>query len=235
MQHVIALSTVPLRGQTEKGDSMRKTLALLALASALPLAAQSFEAGVLYTWSPSKAQNFSDTGGTAFEIKADTWKAAGLRFGYNFVHIGPMEIQGNATMQFSNKQNVALKVNGTAQPFGWQDEYKYWAVGAAVNWNFLVRLGVGLEYRSEKLNFTDGISPIYNKSTTYGRPWMRATAGFTIPAPVVKPFIGVEVGLPLTTTTVTYSDLSGLSPDIDKLNKSLAPKAQYGIYAGVRF
>ena len=37
---------------------MRKTLALLALASALPLAAQSFEAGVLYTWSPSKGGQF---------------------------------------------------------------------------------------------------------------------------------------------------------------------------------
>ena len=214
---------------------MRRILALLALASALPLAAQSFEAGVLYTWNPSKAQNFPDPSSNAYEIKANTWKATGLRFGYNFVQIGPMEIQGNATVQFSNKQDVVLKVNGTTLPFGWQDEYKYWAVGAAVNWNFLVRLGVGLEYRSEKLNFTDAIAPQYNKSTTYGRPWMRATAGFTFPTPVVKPFIGVEVGLPLTTTSVSYADLSGLNPDIDKLNKSMAPKAQYGIYAGVRF
>ena len=213
---------------------MKKTFALLALASALPLAAQSFEAGVLYTWSPGKAQDFSG-GGNAFEIKADTWKAAGLRFGYNFVSVGPMEFQGNATVQFNNKQNLNLSVNGTNANAGWTEEYKYWAVGAAVNWNFLVRLGVGLEYRSEKLNFTDGLAPMYNGSATYNRPWIRGTVGFTIPAPVVKPFIGAEVAFPLTTTSVTYADIGGLNPDIDKLNRSVAPKAQYGIYAGIRF
>ena len=218
---------------------MKKILALLVLASALPLAAQDFEAGVLYTWSPGKAENFTDPSGiNLFQFKADTWKAAGLRFGYNFVHVGPMEIQGNATIQFNNQQDLVFKINGSTVPLGLKEDYKYWAVGAAVNWDFLVRLGVGLEYRSEKLNSTSSVpfvAAIYSGSATYARPWMRATAGFTIPVPVVKPFIGIEVALPLTSTSVNYSDFAGSTLDTQKFNKSLAPKAQYGIYAGIRF
>jgi hypothetical protein len=215
---------------------MRKTFALLALASALPLAAQSFEAGVLYTWSPGKSANFSDPGGNPYEFKADTWKAAGLRFGYNFVHIGPMEIQGNATVQFNNQQNMQVSFAGSSIPSGtFKEDYKYWAVGAAVNWDFLVRVGVGLEYRSETLGFTDNAAPMFNKSSTYGRPWARATAGFTIPAPIVKPFIGVEVAVPMTSSSVSYSEIAGSNPNIEALNKAVAPKAQYGIYAGIRF
>jgi len=207
---------------------MKKSLALLALAGALPLAAQSFEAGVLYTWNPSKTQTIS-AGSTSADLKADTWKAAGVRFGYNFVSIGPMEVQGNATYQFKNTQNLLVNGNNANAT----EEYNYWAVGAAVNWDFLVRVGVGLEYRSEKLNFTDNPAPQFNKSTTYGRPWIRGTAGFTIPVPVVKPFVGIEAAFPLTTTSLTAQDLA--NNDVDKLNKSIAPKAQYGIYAGIRF
>ena len=213
---------------------MKKILALLVLASALPLAAQSFEAGVLYTWSPTKAQTLT-VGPNSEEIKADTFKAAGVRFGYNFVSIGPMEFQGNATMQFNNSQDIGIKLNGTTVPsVGIKEDYKYWAVGAAVNWNFLVRLGVGLEYRSESLKLTDPIDGV-NPSTTYGRGWIRGTAGFTIPAPIVKPFIGAEVAFPLSTKSLSLSDLSGTTPNWDNFNKSMAPKAQYGIYAGVRF
>ena len=213
---------------------MKKTLALLAMASALPLAAQSFEAGVLYTWSPTKTQTLT-SGGFSEGIKADTYKAAGLRFGYNFVSIGPMEIQGNATMQFNNSQDISIKLNGTSLPAaGLKEDYKYWAVGAAVNWNFLVRLGVGLEYRSESLKLTDPIDGV-NPSTTYGRGWIRGTAGFTIPAPIVKPFIGAEVAFPLSTKSLSLSDLSSSTSSFDNFNKSLAPKAQYGLYAGVRF
>ena len=211
---------------------MKKTLALLALASALPLAAQSFEVGALYTWSPGKSQTLS-SGGSSIDLKADTWKAAGLRFGYNFVSVGPMEIQGNATMQFNNSQDIKVSSSGASATLGTED-YKYWAVGAAINWNFLVRAGVGLEYRSESLGFTDPSAPQYNKSTTYGRPWIRGTAGFTIPAPIVKPFIGVEAAFPLASKTLSLSDV-GSTPNIDNLNKSLAPKAQYGIYVGIRF
>ena len=213
---------------------MKKTLALLAFASALPLAAQSFEAGVLYTWNTPKSETVT-VGSSSAEFKPDTWKAAGLRFGYNFYRNGAMEIQGNATIQFNNSQDLNVSQLGTTAKLGSED-YKYWAIGAAVNWNMAVRVGVGLEYRSEGLKFADALAPQYNGSTTYGRPWLRGTLGWNIPTGgPVTPFIGVEAGLPLTSTSLSYTDIAGSNPDIDKLNKSLAPKGQYGIYAGVRF
>lgn len=146
-----------------------------------------------------------------------------------------MEIQGNATMQFNNKQDVLVNGQAATSPGSITEEYKYWAVGAAVNWNFLVRLGVGLEYRSEKLHFNQSYAGTtqFDGSTTYGRPWIRGTAGFTFPTPIVKPFIGIEAAFPLTSSKVTGQDLA--NSDIDALNKGIAPKAQYGIYAGVRF
>jgi hypothetical protein len=215
---------------------MRKTLALLALASALPLAAQSFEVSALYTWSPGKSQTVNAGAGDV-EIKTDTWKAAGLRFGYNFFRQDNLEVQGNATIQFDNTQDINVSGGGASAVLGTQG-YKYWAIGGAVNWNLpsRVRAGVGLEYRSEKLEFEDPGAPQYNGSTTYGRPWLRGTLGWNIPTgSSVTPFVALEAGLPLTSTSLSYTDIAGSNPDIDKLNKSLAPKAQYGINIGVRF
>ena len=213
---------------------MKKILTLLALAGALPLAAQSFETSLLYTWSPGKSQTISN-GGSSIDLKADTWKAAGLRFGYNFYHQDTMEVQANATIQFNNSQDINLSQGSASAKLGTED-YKYWSIGAAVNWNLPVRVGVGLEYRSESLDFNDQNAPQYNKSTTYGRPWLRGSLGWNIPTgSSVTPFIAVEAGLPLTSTTLNYADIAGTNPDIDKLNKSLAPKGQYGINIGVRF
>ncbi|HZU52976.1 MAG TPA: hypothetical protein VFF77_03715 [Holophagaceae bacterium] len=216
---------------------MKKTLVLLALASALPLAAQSFEVGALYTWNPTKTQSADPLGPSMpIDMKVDTWKAAGLRFGYNFMSVGPLEVQGNATVQFNNSEDFNWSDGSSSIKVGTVD-YKYWAVGAAVNWNFLVRLGVGLEYRSESLSskYSAFVPSQYNTSTTYRRPWIRATAGYVFPSPIVKPFIGIEAAIPVTSTSFSSSDLSGTNPNFDKLNKSLAPKAQYGIYAGIRF
>jgi len=146
-----------------------------------------------------------------------------------------MEIQGNATVQFNNSQDIKVWNASASATLGTED-YKYWAIGGAVNWNLPVRVGVGLEYRSESLSFNDAPAPQYNKSTTYGRPWLRGTLGWSIPTGgPVTPFIGAEAALPLTSTTLNASDIAGSNPDVDKLNKSLAPKGQYGIYVGVRF
>jgi hypothetical protein len=83
-------------------------------------------------------------------------------------------------------------------------------------------LGAGLEYRYEKLE-------IAHQTTNYGRTWARVNLGFSIPSPVIKPFIGVEAAFPLSNTT---TDVNG-SPD-EQL-KGIAPKREIGIYAGLRF
>ena len=82
-------------------------------------------------------------------------------------------------------------------------------------------MGAGLEYRAEKLD-------VEGESTTYNRPWIRANIGYAIPSPLVKPFFGLEVAFPLTSTSNKFDS-------IENTLKSMAPKNQIGIYAGIRF
>ena len=149
-----------------------------------------------------------------------------------FFQNGIMDVQANAAYQFKNKQD--LMVGGT--PYAnITEEYGYWGVGAAVSWNLPVRLGVGLEYRSEKITLGDPSQPQFdNTGTTYGRPWLRGEATYAFNTGAAKPFIGIDAAFPLTSSsTITAADFS--TPNIDNINKGVAPKAEYGIYAGIRF
>jgi hypothetical protein len=83
-----------------------------------------------------------------------------------------------------------------------------------------------VEYRSETLSATNSIS------TTYGRPWGRVNAGLAFPTPFVKPFIGLEVAMPLTKTNPSATEY--MTSDSTGL-KAHAPKLQLGIYGGIRF
>ncbi|HCZ33920.1 MAG TPA: hypothetical protein DHV93_10990 [Holophagaceae bacterium] len=94
------------------------------------------------------------------------------------------------------------------------------------NFKAFVAVGAGLEFRSERLS---GSVAGTGDSTTYNRVWARMNAGFAVPSPFVKPFFGVEAAFPLSTRSLE-SDASAA----DAL-KSMAPKSQFGIYAGIRF
>ena len=220
---------------------MKKSLALLLLASALPLAAQSFEVSALYTWNKPKSGTFSG-GGFSYDFTPDTWKATGLRFGYTFAKVGITEFQANATYQFENTQDYTLAENGVTVPYPsgttpMKESYKYWAVGAAASWTLPVRLTAGLEYRSEKLGL-EGATPFFgvpDQSTTYGRVWLRGNAGYDFKnSSPVTPFVAVEFAFPLTSSSVDYNQLAG-SSNWESLNKGVAPKSQYGVNVGIRF
>ena len=218
---------------------MKKTLALLALASALPLAAQSFEVSALYTWNKPKAGTFSGSGFN-YDFTPDTWKAAGLRFGYTFAKVGITEFQGTATYQFKNTQDYTWKMDGTTIPFppgiSVTESYQYWGIGAAASWNLPVRLTAGLDYRSEKLGLEgNGMYGSPNSSTTYGRLWLRGNVGYDFRnSSSVTPFVAAEFAFPLSSTSPDFNQLS-TSDNWDSLSKGVAPKSSYGINFGVRF
>ena len=54
------------------------------------------------------------------------------------------------------------------------------AIGAQVDWKFLVNLHAGVDIRREKLT-TEGSSGFGAGSTTYTRPWVKAGIGFSVP------------------------------------------------------
>ncbi|MDP1830748.1 MAG: hypothetical protein Q8K67_01730 [Geothrix sp.] len=200
---------------------MKKTLLPLLLVAA-PLSAQSFEAGLFIGQQSYKS--FSDAGLTAEPAKKTV---AGVRFGYSLVDLGPALLQVTAGYQPESK--TGIEVNGTAVP-GFDFTQKHWSVGAMFNFKAFVAIGAGVEYRSESLGVK---GPLTDISTTYGRPWARANVGFAFPTPIVKPFIGLEVALPLTSTSPSTAEYFG--PDDAVSLKAHAPKMQIGVYGGIRF
>jgi len=102
---------------------------------------------------------------------------------------------------------------------------QYIAIGAQVDWKFLVNLHAGVDLRQEKTKTEFG----HKSSTTFTRPWVKAGIGFSIPTPIVSPFVRLEAAYALTTYRLggDFSD--------DDFNKAMAPKYQIALYGGIRF
>ncbi len=102
--------------------------------------------------------------------------------------------------------------------------YSQISVGTMLTFKAVMAFGIGLEYRNDQISdmvFTEH----------YGRPWARANVGYAIPSPILKPFVGLEVAVPLTTASSSYSN-----PSLERdYLRTVAPKAQLGVYGGIRF
>jgi hypothetical protein len=188
---------------------------LLPLILAVPLGAQSFEVGL----NISRQQYPTITELGTFRVEPQDKTTVAARLGYALVDFGPALFQ--ATAVYQPKADTDVKVNGATSPTQFGQEY--WGVGAMFNFKALLAVGAGVEYRSEKLSSTSGVS------TTYGRPWARLNAGYAFPTPLVKPFIGIEVATPL--SKKDYND----SLDSADTLKAMAPRLQIGVYGGIRF
>lgn len=191
-----------------------KKIALLALALS-PMAAQDFEVGLNVS-----RQAYRESTIPGSTLKADDKTVVAARFGYALVDMGPALFQLTAGYQPKVETEVAQTGSGTGVM-----KQGYWSAGAAFNFKAMFAVGVGVEYRSERLqDMSTG-----GASTTYGRPWARANVGYAFPTPLVKPFVGLEVAAPM-----SKKDGSSATSNEDVL-KSIAPKMQVGIYGGIRF
>ena len=217
---------------------MKRAVTMMVLAWVMPLSAQQFEAGLLYTWSPGKQQ--SDFSSPNFvhlsPLQAQTWKAPGIRVGYRFAKAGPVAFQVNATAQAPDEELVS----GDGMAFTpTKERYGYWAAGMAAIFDLGANISLGMEYRSETMRSSlsdyTGNYP-ERTSTTFGRPWARMGIDFDLPVSPVGVFVGLEGAVPLTSHTLTTAEVGGSSPDdTAAVNRSLAPRAQYGVHMGVRF
>ncbi|HLO68779.1 MAG TPA: hypothetical protein VK188_17270 [Holophaga sp.] len=205
---------------------MKKTVALLPLLAVLPLSANTWEAGLFIGQQSYKSHTVS-----TLSVEADSKVAYGFRLGRSIVDLGPALItitagfqpETKTTLKYSGAIAPAYQVgNVTASAPSVDYKTQHFSVGAMANFKAFVAVGAGIEYRFEKLE-------IEGTSTNYARPWVRVNAGIAIPSPVVKPFIGVEAAIPVTSKSLELS-----SSDEDFL-KAMAPKFQIGVYAGIRF
>ncbi len=195
---------------------MKKRLAVLSLLATLPMLGA--EVGLLLDKQAGKAQ--AATYGASQKYDSISPTGLGLRAGVDVLDLKVAALQLNAT--WHNKTTGDLAYGGTK--LGELDN-QYIAAGAMVQWKLLVNVGAGVEYRSEKLSFrpTSGATT----DSTLTRPWARVNVGFSIPTPMVSPFLLLEVAAPLSRKDATATPRD--------LTDALAPQVQVGVYAGIRF
>jgi hypothetical protein len=105
-------------------------------------------------------------------------------------------------------------------------------LGLAATWTRVVDYGVVLDLRQDNTSFQvkgSGLGGQVDLDQSVVRPWLGVRVGYTFAANAVKPFIGLEYGIPL-----AKHDGGDLSTEFD-LSRKLRPKSELSITAGLRF
>jgi len=187
----------------------------------LSVPAKAGEFGILLDKAIGRAEVLGSNGSGLQAGRYDQSSPTGIGFraGYTFLDLKFAEL--GAAVTYHPKAQDDLTIGGTTVgKYGNQ----YVAIGVQADWKFLLNLHAGLDMRSEKLTTSaNGVSD----STTLVRPWVKAGVGYSLPTPVVSPFVRVEVAVPLTNND------SGKSTD--DFRKAMAPSLQVALYGGIRF
>lgn len=203
-----------------------KMLARVALASAalavVPVNAA--EVGLLLDKQFGKAQ--AVTAGVAGKYESVSPTGFGIRAGVSILDLKVAELGLTAT--YHPKAEGDLEYNsGKIGKFGTE----YIAIGAQVDWKFLVNLHAGVDLRREK--YTSDVVGVGKDSSTVTRPWVKAGIGFSVPTPIVSPFFRLEVAVAASKDDKTVDSYSVAVTE--NTRKALAPEYQVGIYGGIRF
>lgn len=205
-----------------------KNVARIALFSTALMAvpASASEVGVMIDKQFGKAQTFGAAafqGTPAGKVDSVGPTGFGIRGAYTLLNLKVAELGLTASYHAKSEGDFVIEGVGKVGKLG----NEYMAIGAQVDWKFLVNLHVGLDLRREKFTTSDFALAANNGSTTTTRPWVRAGIGFGIPLPVVTPFFRFEVAM--ATTKEDKTDTA------DNVRKALAPEYQVGLYGGIRF
>ncbi|MBK8794526.1 MAG: hypothetical protein IPN59_15735 [Holophaga sp.] len=204
-----------------------KNVARITMVSAALMAvpAMASEVGVMVDKQFGKAQTViagSFAGAPAGKIDSVGPTGFGIRGAYTLLNLKVAEL--GLTASYHSKAEGDVVIEGTK--YGKLGS-EYMAIGAQVDWKFLVNLHLGLDLRREKFTTSEFVAAVNNGTTTSTRPWVRAGIGFSVPTPVVSPFFRLEVAM--TTAKEDKTD------NQENLRKALAPEYQVGLYGGIRF
>lgn len=179
---------------------------------------QAHEVGLLISKSVGKAQAaetvlFGQPKASYDEVSPT---GQGARLGWSLVDLKVAEVSVVGTWHTQGESRVV----GGGTDTGLKYRGSYLAVGGQVEWKLLVNLTAGLDLRKESLE----LGP---EKVSQTRPWIRAGVGFSLPIPVLSPFVKLEAAVP----TVK----EGRTDSQSAMVKALAPQFQLAAYAGVRF
>ncbi len=193
---------------------MKKPALAVAILLAAPLSAQDWEIGL---FAGQQGYRSSDLSGVSEPKSRPAFIG---RLGFSAVDLGPVLVQITTGL---HRETETIYKTGSGD--GTFHSHTHVSLGAMFNFKAVVAFGAGIEYRFERLNKTySGMS-----DATFNRPWARANVGLAFPTPVMKPFVGLEVAVPLVNKSANAS--SSMEDQI----RSLAPKYQIGLYGGIRF
>jgi hypothetical protein len=162
----------------------------------------------------------------------------GLRFGVDLVRVGKSNFQLTATWQPKANADLRIVSDEQGQFSSFHRElsgkygYQYLAVGGRFTWAMPLELGLGLELRSEKVEFSG--PGLRAESASLSRPWLTCHLGHTWARTMGDPFLRLELGLPL--TKEAPPDRYGYPPaSSDDFIGPTAPKSHLMLVAGFRF
>ncbi|MDP2874565.1 MAG: hypothetical protein Q8O00_00180 [Holophaga sp.] len=201
-----------------------KKMARIALISAtlMTVPAMASEFGIMVNKQFGKAQTVAGSTLPAGKVDSVAPTGFGIRGAYTLLNLKVAEIGLTASYHAKAEGDYVI---GNQKHGKLANEYM--AIGAQLDWKFLVNLHVGLDLRREKFTTSEFLAAVNNGSTTATRPWVRAGIGFSIPTPVVSPFVRLEVAMAAAKEDKTDSQ--------DNVRKALAPEYQVGLYGGIRF
>lgn len=220
---------------------LKKSFAFLALLAAAPMFAggpdlslflgrQTYNSG---SWSlPAMAwyNDYSNASNTVF----------GFRVGYDPVDTEVLRVNFSAAYQPQIATDLNVKTRSSISPLTeLNPDYKagYTGVGVMFSFKAPVIVGIGLDYRAEKVSMSSATNIVNGSgastaagSSNLNRAWFRADLSYEFRHTGAKPFIGLEAALPLSNPPSMDASTSA-----DGIAKSLAPKSQLGFNLGVRF
>jgi len=195
------------------------TVIALAIVGAIALPAQAHEFGVLFDQQIGTSQN---NGGT--DVGMTKPRGVGIRGAYTLLDLAAAEIALTGTWHSEAKDDIDRKPGGGYD----RGAFEYAAIGAQADWKFLLNLNAGLELRREKVTLEQRNGGA-SEDHSFTRPWARAGIGWSLPFPVISPFLRVEAAYAL-----THDNLPANASNSD-FAKAIAPRYQVGLYGGIRF
>jgi hypothetical protein len=210
-----------------------KHLTLLSLAIASPMLAQErFEAALTYDKVQARAQTV-----TSLTFAPKDNSAAGLAFAWYPWQAGGGQLGFSAGYRFKGSSDLVVSGFGNSEAAG-TFENEHIDLGLRWIWRKPFDLGVGLQYRMEKLAWEAKHVPGETWSSNWSRPWFEVLAGYTWERASLKPFVGFSVALPIvsesTPSSVATSETQAAANQ-ERLVRSAGPKFEMALRIGLRF
>ncbi|MBI4913619.1 MAG: hypothetical protein HY823_12855 [Acidobacteria bacterium] len=210
----------------------------LVMVLALPASSQeAFEAALTIDQVQSRTQTLrvSPMAQVTFEPKGNS--AVGLTFAWYPWKVGGGQLGPSLAYRFKGSSDLWVSESGaTGTPGTFKNEH--FDAGFRWTWRKPFDLGIGLQYRLEKLAWEPTAGPAATWSTHWGRPWFEASAGYTWESPAIKPFVALSAALPLIqeSAPVLAAEPESVAPSArEQLIRSAGPRLELAFRAGIRF